>query len=67
MGLSPVSFDMGAIANRLRKMKCGKLLPLDIGIKELNESLLSYSEEKKERKIDLGYTYNNILKNYYDL
>jgi hypothetical protein len=44
-GLYPVAFDLGAIAERIRDLKFGHLLPLETTPEEINATLMSRSAQ----------------------
>jgi GT2 family glycosyltransferase/glycosyltransferase involved in cell wall biosynthesis len=48
-GLLPVSLDIGAIAERIRKAKTGHLVPLEAKGSAINDALIKIAEEGKSR------------------
>jgi glycosyltransferase involved in cell wall biosynthesis len=48
-GLLPVSLDIGAIAERIRKAKTGHLVPLEVKGSSINDALIKIAEEGNSR------------------
>jgi glycosyltransferase involved in cell wall biosynthesis len=66
-GLYPVGFDLGAIAERIRDMKYGQLLPLDTSPEEINALLLACASMGHEAPPPSVWAEPpNVLDYYYD-
>lgn len=71
-GLVPVAFDLGAIAERMRRSRTGTLLPLGTPAALVNEALLKAANQKQTtaaagRGVRRGTGYLNMLRDYYGL
>jgi len=65
LGLFPVSFDIGAIASRLRAYQIGKILPLGATIEDINNALVQINYKNADSQLYIGLQYVTILKDYY--
>ena len=69
-GLYPIALDIGAIAERIRHMNCGRLLPLETPAGVINDILLEELGQTDVRASPtrvLGVAEMNVLADYYDL
>ncbi|MFN5745601.1 MAG: glycosyltransferase, partial [Methylococcaceae bacterium] len=69
-GLYPIAFDIGAIAERIRHMNCGRLLPLDTPAGVINDILLEELSQTAVRPSPagvFGVAEMNVLADYYEL
>jgi len=66
-GLYPIAYDIGAIANRIKKMGLGKVLPLDTLASEVNRCIIETSLKTNRKEVIIGKEYKNILESYYEL
>lgn len=66
-GLYPIAYDIGAIANRIKEMGLGKVLPLDTLASEVNRCIIETSLKINRKEVIIGKEYKNILESYYDL
>ena len=69
-GVKPVVLDIGAPAERLKRLEVGYVLPLEYAPFEINDRLLSVAENEmdKVQRIDTNErTYKNVLMDYYQI
>ena len=66
-GLPAVAFDLGAVAERLRRTGTGILLPLGTGAARINEALLEAGRMHTPTPEAHGTGYFNMLQDYYEL
>jgi GT2 family glycosyltransferase/glycosyltransferase involved in cell wall biosynthesis len=66
-GLTPVAFDLGAIADRIKRDDAGILLPLGATALQLNEALLKAGGRQPRNSVIRGTGYLNMLRDYYDM
>ncbi len=69
LGLYPVSFDIGAIAERIKETGFGKVLPIDTEPSEINNILISevkriFNNQNNIMEIYSGVEYKNIGEYY---
>ena len=64
-GLTPVAFDLGAIADRIKNAHTGILLPLFASTAQLNEALLEAGRRQPRTQFIRGKGYLNMLRDYY--
>ena len=67
-GLFPVSLDVGAIAERLRELAWGHLLPLRSSAEDINTVLEKIVEVRKAPPTTIyqGASYPSLMKDYYE-
>jgi glycosyltransferase involved in cell wall biosynthesis len=67
--LFPVAFDLGAIAERIKKAQWGRLMPLTTEPKLINRVLLEVLSEERPvpETSTMGRTLRSVLKDYYGL
>lgn len=67
--LYPVALDLGAIAERIRKIAYGTILPYEMQAKEINQQLLKlYKIKLAKQAINYpGNSYPDILSDYYGI
>jgi GT2 family glycosyltransferase/glycosyltransferase involved in cell wall biosynthesis len=68
-GLYPVALDIGAIGERIRQAKCGRLLPLMANPRRINRTLMKVLESEIEytSPVVVGKDVHSVLRDYYDL
>ena len=68
-GLYPVALDIGAIAERIREVGYGEVIPLDSAAKQINQVLMRVFEQEPRgpRAITLGSGMENLFRDYYQL
>lgn len=66
-GLTAVAFDLGAIAERLRRTRTGTLLPLGTEAAQINEALMQAGRKSIGVAAPASTGYLNMLRDYYDL
>jgi glycosyltransferase involved in cell wall biosynthesis len=67
-GLFPVSLDIGAIAERMRALNTGQLLPVKVTAAEVNDALVALGEAepgKRLRVLPKADPYQSVLKQYF--
>jgi glycosyltransferase involved in cell wall biosynthesis len=65
-GLYPVAFDLGAIAERIRELRFGHLLPLETLPEEINETLMACSLLSQRRPPQRAQAdFSQVLDYYY--
>jgi GT2 family glycosyltransferase len=69
LGLFPVAFDIGAIAERIRKVGFGRLMPFTQDPKVINAILLEAvgTSHTIDGAVYIGETYRAIMNDYYEL
>jgi glycosyltransferase involved in cell wall biosynthesis len=68
--LYPISFEIGAVAERIKQVGWGKILPISMinKPKEINDSLLMLEITPLSEQVNLfNIDYNNLIKDYYQL
>jgi len=66
--LYPIALNYGAIAERIKALKFGKVLQVNIMAKDINKTILSTINEIGKAKPNIEYKgghYPNILADYY--
>ncbi|MFN7065704.1 MAG: glycosyltransferase [Aquificaceae bacterium] len=67
LGLYPVSYDIGAPAERLRKLKVGTLIPFPSPIQKIADILMELLKtEWESKKISIGREYGSLIEEYYN-
>ena len=67
-GLFPVAFDLGAIAERMRRAGTGTLLPLGISAASINQALMVAGRRPvKPAAPSQSFEYQNMLRDYYGI
>lgn len=68
-GLYPVALDIGALGERIRQVKYGRLLPLNASPRRINRALLKVLEAGIEPPGQpfIGWDVPDVLKDYYGL
>ncbi len=68
-GMYPVALDIGAVGERIRLTKRGRLLPLTANPRRINRALMKALEAEIEysEPATIGWEVSSILKDYYDL
>ncbi|SMF95044.1 Glycosyltransferase, GT2 family [Methylomagnum ishizawai] len=68
-GLYPLALDIGAVGERIRCTKAGRLLPLTASPRRINRTLMKLFEAEPAfpAAVALGWEPPEILKDYYDL
>lgn len=70
-GLYPVAFDLGALAERIRAVGYGSVIPYTRDAREINANLLAAISGREERssvpqRFTTGYAYPDLMADYYD-
>jgi GT2 family glycosyltransferase/glycosyltransferase involved in cell wall biosynthesis len=68
-GLYPIAFDLGAIAERIRKANFGRLMPLTTDPRIINRTVLEVLKQECPPPVtaELGRNLDGILRDYYGL
>ncbi len=64
-GLYPVAYDIGAISNRIRELKCGRLLSFGSTPATVTEALMEIRNMLYEAVVQTGCHYEKIISDYY--
>ncbi len=68
LGLYPISYDIGAPAERLKKLNIGTLIPFPSSAQKIAEILMNVLKNGWEgKRISIGGNYENILEEYYNV
>ncbi|MFN3976979.1 MAG: glycosyltransferase [Aquificaceae bacterium] len=68
LGLYPVSYDIGAPAERLKKLNIGTLIPFPSSTQKIAEILMDLLKRGWEnRRISIGREYEDIMEDYYNI
>ena len=68
-GLYPVSLDIGAIAERMRGIDVGAILPIHSKASEINDALLALANDRNDNSVPItpeSDSYEAVLKSYYE-
>lgn len=70
-GLLPIAYDLGAFAERIRKIGVGVLFPLGLSAREINDLILKACQLYRTRPARHGHlgvpAYRDMLNDYYEL
>ncbi|WP_422409311.1 MULTISPECIES: glycosyltransferase [unclassified Endozoicomonas] len=66
-GMPVLSFDIGAYAERIKKLGVGRVLSLEASDQKICEALIDLSENFEPLEVNMGNLYPSLVSDYYQL